>query len=260
MLKYAPLERVIVRCASALPARSAGSDVWRRLRSARRTTSSGRRVRAHAAAGTGWPTTSDAAARPASTTRWKRSTASAWTSSSTARSIRSRVDVARERDRSGVSPVDRRNRLDRRGRSSSSQDDCDERARGDARAELFGRRGLMMKLAAEAALVLPHVEIIEMHHDAEARQAQRNGEADRGSGSRKPAGRQHVPIHSVRLTRIRRAPRGALRRRRRDARRSVTIRSRANRSAGDPARGARRRQQPGLTIGLESLLFTEVRS
>ena len=52
----------------------------------------------------------------------------------------------------------------------------------------------MMRFAAEAGKVLPHAEIVELHHDDEARRAVGDGEGDRGA-----AAADGTPIHSVRL-------------------------------------------------------------
>jgi 4-hydroxy-tetrahydrodipicolinate reductase len=114
----------------------------------------------------------------------------------------------------------------------------------------------MMRLAAEAARVMPHVEIIELHHEAKR---------DAPSGTAKltarriaeAGGPKNVPIHSVRLPGL-------------VAHQEVlfggdgetlTIRhdSLARESFGPGIVLAVRnvRRQPGLTIGLESLLFPE---
>ena len=116
---------------------------------------------------------------------------------------------------------------------------------------------LMMKLAAEAAKVMPHVEIIELHHEAKK---------DAPSGTAKltaqriaeAGGPADVPVHSVRLPGL-------------VAHQEVifggdgetlTIRHDSlSRDSFGPGivlavRNVRKRK-PGLTIGLESLLFTE---
>ena len=118
---------------------------------------------------------------------------------------------------------------------------------------------LMMKLAVEAAQVMPHVEIIELHHEAKR---------DAPSGTAKltaariaeAGGPQHVPIHSVRLPGLvahQEVLFGG-------AGETLTIRhdslSRDSFGPGIVLAARNVRQQPGLTIGLESLLFTEVRS
>lgn len=118
---------------------------------------------------------------------------------------------------------------------------------------------LMMKLAVEAAMVMPNVEIIELHHEAKR---------DAPSGTAKltarriaeAGGPQHVPIHSVRLPGFvahQEVLFGG-------AGETLSIRhdslSRDSFGPGIVLAVRNVRQQPGLTIGLESLLFTEVRS
>ena len=44
---------------------------------------------------------------------------------------------------------------------------------------------LMMRFAAQAARVFPRAEIVELHHDAEARRAERHREADRAPHPRR---------------------------------------------------------------------------
>jgi 4-hydroxy-tetrahydrodipicolinate reductase len=115
---------------------------------------------------------------------------------------------------------------------------------------------LMMRLAAEAARVMPHVEIIELHHAAKR---------DAPSGTAKLTARRiteaggpaNVPIHSVRLPGL-------------VAHQEVlfggdgetlTIRhdslSRESFGPGIVLAVRNVRRRPGLTIGLESLLFAE---
>jgi 4-hydroxy-tetrahydrodipicolinate reductase len=115
---------------------------------------------------------------------------------------------------------------------------------------------LMMKLAVEAARVMPHVEIVEQHHD---------GKRDKPSGTAKltaqriaaAGGPQHVPIHSVRLPglvahqEVIFGGQGE----------TLTIRhdslSRDSFGPGIVLAARNVRRGSGCTIGLESLLFGE---
>ncbi|MGA2393866.1 MAG: 4-hydroxy-tetrahydrodipicolinate reductase [Candidatus Lustribacter sp.] len=116
---------------------------------------------------------------------------------------------------------------------------------------------LMMKLAVEAAKVMPHVEIIELHHEAKQ---------DAPSGTAKltaqriadAGGPQNVPIHSVRLPGLvahQEVLFGGLGE-------TLTIRhdslSRDSFGPGIVLAVRNVRKHSGLTIGLESLLFPEV--
>jgi 4-hydroxy-tetrahydrodipicolinate reductase len=116
---------------------------------------------------------------------------------------------------------------------------------------------LMMKLAVEAAKVMPHVEIIEMHHEAKK---------DAPSGTAKLTARRiaeaggpaDVPVHSVRLPGYvahQEVLFGGLGE-------TLTIRhdslSRDSFGPGIVLAVKNVRKLSGLTIGLESLLFPEV--
>jgi 4-hydroxy-tetrahydrodipicolinate reductase len=108
------------------------------------------------------------------------------------------IDVAREAIDAGVAPV-----IGASGWTDedlvSLADRCDEAGIGAMFVPNFALGAvLMMRFAAEAAKVMPHVEIVEMHHD---------GKRDKPSGTATltakriaEAGGPHaVPIHSVRL-------------------------------------------------------------
>ena len=116
---------------------------------------------------------------------------------------------------------------------------------------------LMMKLAVEAAKVMPNVEIIELHHEAKK---------DAPSGTAKltarriadAGGPQNVPIHSVRLPGLvahQEVLFGGL-----GETLSIRHDSLSRESFGPGILLAVRnvRKQSGLTIGLETLLFPEV--
>jgi 4-hydroxy-tetrahydrodipicolinate reductase len=118
---------------------------------------------------------------------------------------------------------------------------------------------LMMKLSAEAAKVMPAVEIIELHHEAKQ---------DAPSGTAKltarriteAGGPRDVPIHSVRLPGYvahQEVLFGGLGE-------TLTIRhdslSRDSFGPGIVLAVRNVRKQPGLTIGLESLVFPEATS
>jgi 4-hydroxy-tetrahydrodipicolinate reductase len=166
------------------------------------------------------------------------------------------LDVARTAVDNGVSPV-----IGATGWTDEDivafADDCDEQGVGAMLVPNFSVGAvLMMRLAAEAARVMPHVEIVELHHEAKR---------DAPSGTAKltarriaeAGGPKNVPIHSVRLPGL-------------VAHQEVlfggdgetlTIRHDSlSRECFGPGivlavRNVRRR--PGLTIGLESLLFPE---
>ena len=136
-------------------------------------------------------------------------------------------------------------------------DDCDEQGVGAMLVPNFSVGAvLMMKLAAEAARVMPHVEIIEMHHqtkrDAPSGTAKLTAKRIAESG-----GPKNVPIHSVRLPgyvahqEVLFGGDGE----------TLTIRhdslSRDSFGPGIVLAVRNVRQQSGLTIGLESLLFAE---
>ncbi|GAC1455057.1 MAG: 4-hydroxy-tetrahydrodipicolinate reductase [Vulcanimicrobiaceae bacterium] len=108
------------------------------------------------------------------------------------------IDVVREAIDAGVSPV-----IGATGWTDedivSVADRCDETGVGALLVPNFSLGAvLMMRFAAEAARVMPHVEIVELHHD---------GKRDMPSGTakltaqriRESAGLENVPIHSVRL-------------------------------------------------------------
>ena len=108
------------------------------------------------------------------------------------------VDVTREAIDAGVSPV-----IGATGWTDedlvSISDRCDEAEIGAMLVPNFAIGAvLMMRFAAEAARAMPHVEIVEMHHD---------GKKDKPSGTaaltakriHEAGGPANVPIHSVRL-------------------------------------------------------------
>ncbi len=169
------------------------------------------------------------------------------------------IDVARGAIDNGVSPV-----IGATGWTDEDvvvlADDCDEQGVGAMLVPNFSVGAvLMMKLAAEAGRVMPHVEIIELHHQTKR---------DAPSGTAKltarriaeAGGPKDVPIHSVRLPGL-------------VAHQEVifggdgetlTIRhdslSRDSFGPGIVLAARNVRRQPGLTIGLESLLFAEATS
>ncbi len=166
------------------------------------------------------------------------------------------LDVARGAVDNGVSPV-----IGATGWTDEDivafADDCDEQGVGAMLVPNFSVGAvLMMRLAAEASRVMPHVEIIELHHDAKR---------DAPSGTAKltaqriaeAGGPKQVPIHSIRLPGL-------------VAHQEVlfggdgetlTIRheslSRDSFGPGIVLAVRNVRRQPGLTLGLESLLFAE---
>jgi 4-hydroxy-tetrahydrodipicolinate reductase len=166
------------------------------------------------------------------------------------------LDVARLAVDNGVSPV-----IGATGWTDedliSFSDVCDEAEIGAMVVPNFSVGAvLMMTLAAEASKVMPHVEIIEMHHD---------GKRDKPSGTAKltarriaDAGGPHdVPIHSVRLPglvahqEVLFGGQGE----------TLTIRhdslSRDSFGPGIVLAVRNVRRQSGCLIGLESLLFGE---
>jgi 4-hydroxy-tetrahydrodipicolinate reductase len=166
------------------------------------------------------------------------------------------VDVAHEAVARGISPV-----IAATGRKDADivalRADCDAHGVSGMLVPNFSVGAvLMMKLAVEAAKIMPHVEIIELHHEAkkDAPSGTAKLTAQRISEAGGPA---DVPVHSVRLPGL-------------VAHQEVifggdgetlTIRhdslSRDSFGPGIVLAVRNVRKQPGLTIGLESLLFTE---
>jgi 4-hydroxy-tetrahydrodipicolinate reductase len=166
------------------------------------------------------------------------------------------VDVAREAIDAGVSPV-----IGATGWTDedivSFEDACDEAEIGAMLVPNFSVGAvLMMKLSAQVVKFIPDVEIIEMHHA---------GKRDAPSGTskltaqrlREAGGPQHVPIHSVRLPGLvahQEVIFGGLGE-------TLTIRhdslARESFAAGILLAVRSVRSHPGLTVGLESLLFPE---
>jgi 4-hydroxy-tetrahydrodipicolinate reductase len=136
-------------------------------------------------------------------------------------------------------------------------DDCDAAGIGAMLVPNFSIGAvLMMALAAEAANVMPHVEIIELHHD---------GKRDKPSGTAKLTARRiaeaggpaNVPIHSVRLPGLvahQEVIFGG-------SGETLTIRhdslSRDSFGPGIVLAARNVRRQSGCTIGLESLVLGE---
>ncbi len=169
------------------------------------------------------------------------------------------LDVARGAVDAGVAPV-----IGATGWTDedivSFADDCDERGVAAMLVPNFSIGAvLMMRLAADAARIMPHVEIIELHHDAKR---------DAPSGTAKltaqrivdAGGPKHVPIHSVRLPGLvahQEVIFGG-------AGETLTIRhdslSRESFGPGIVLAARKVREHPGLTVGLESLLLTEANS
>jgi 4-hydroxy-tetrahydrodipicolinate reductase len=166
------------------------------------------------------------------------------------------VDVAHQAIAHGVSPV-----IAATGRADADivalGADCKEHGVSGMLVPNFSVGAvLMMKLATEAAKVMPHVEIIELHHEAKK---------DAPSGTAKLTARRiteaggpaDVPIHSVRLPgyvahqEVLFGGDGE----------TLTIRhdslSRDSFGPGIVLAARNVRKLSGLTIGLESLLFTE---
>jgi 4-hydroxy-tetrahydrodipicolinate reductase len=166
------------------------------------------------------------------------------------------IDVARGAIDNGVSPV-----IAATGWTDEDVivlgDDCDEQDVPGMLVPNFSVGAvLMMKLSTEAAKVMPHVEIIELHHETKK---------DAPSGTAKltarriaeAGGPQNVPIHSVRLPGYvahQEVLFGGLGE-------TLTIRhdslSRDSFGPGIVLAVRNVRKQSGLTIGLESLLFPE---
>jgi 4-hydroxy-tetrahydrodipicolinate reductase len=170
------------------------------------------------------------------------------------------IDVARGAIDNGVSPV-----IGATGWTDEDilvlGDDCDEQDVPGMLVPNFSVGAvLMMKLAAEAARVMPHVEIIELHHETKK---------DAPSGTAKltarriaeAGGPRDVPIHSVRLPGYvahQEVLFGGLGE-------TLTIRHDSlSRDSFGPgivlAVRNVRNSKGGLTIGLESLLFPEATS
>jgi 4-hydroxy-tetrahydrodipicolinate reductase len=167
------------------------------------------------------------------------------------------VDVAHTAVARGVSPV-----IAATGRTDADivalADDCEKHGVPGMLVPNFSVGAvLMMKLAVEAAKVMPHVEIIELHHEAKK---------DAPSGTAKltarriadAGGPQDVPIHSVRLPGLvahQEVLFGGLGE-------TLTIKhdslSRDSFGPGIVLAVRNVRKQSGLTIGLETLLFPEV--
>jgi 4-hydroxy-tetrahydrodipicolinate reductase len=166
------------------------------------------------------------------------------------------VEVAHRAIGRGVSPV-----IAATGRTDADiialAADCDEQGVSGMLVPNFSVGAvLMMKLAVEAAKVMPHVEIIELHHEAKK---------DAPSGTAKLTARRiaeaggppDVPIHSIRLPgfvahqEVLFGGDGE----------TLTIRhdslSRDSFGPGIVLAVRNVRRLSGLTIGLESLLFTE---
>jgi 4-hydroxy-tetrahydrodipicolinate reductase len=167
------------------------------------------------------------------------------------------VDVAHEAIAHGVSPV-----IAATGRTDADivalAADCEQHGVPGLLVPNFSVGAvLMMKLAVEAAKVMPHVEIIELHHEAKK---------DAPSGTAKltarriaeAGGPKDVQIHSVRLPGLvahQEVLFGGLGE-------TLSIRhdslSRDSFGPGIVLAVRNVRKQSGLTIGLETLLFPEV--
>jgi 4-hydroxy-tetrahydrodipicolinate reductase len=166
------------------------------------------------------------------------------------------IDVAREAIDAGVSPV-----IGATGWTDEDvvvlADACDEANIGAMLVPNFSLGAvLMMKLSTQVVKFMPNVEIIELHHD---------GKRDAPSGTakltaqriREAGGPAHVPIHSVRLPGLvahQEVIFGGLGE-------TLTIRhdslARESYAAGILLAVRSVRSHPGLTVGLESLLFPE---
>jgi 4-hydroxy-tetrahydrodipicolinate reductase len=169
------------------------------------------------------------------------------------------IDVTRSAIDLGVSPV-----IGATGWTDEDvvvlQDACDEANIGAMLVPNFSVGAvLMMKFAAQAAKVMPHAEIIELHHD---------GKRDAPSGTskltaqrmREAGGLRDVPIHSVRLPGLvahQEVIFGGVGE-------TLTIRhdslARESFAAGILLATRAVRSHPGLTVGLDSLLFPEAQS
>jgi 4-hydroxy-tetrahydrodipicolinate reductase len=166
------------------------------------------------------------------------------------------LDVARLAVDNGVSPV-----IGATGWTDedviSFTDDCDEARVGAMLVPNFSVGAvLMMRLATEAAAIMRHVEIIELHHAAkrDAPSGTAKLTAQRISAAGGPA---NVPIHSVRLPGLvahQEVVFGG------DGE-TLTIRhdslSRDSFGPGIVLAVRNVRRQSGCTIGLESVLFEE---
>jgi 4-hydroxy-tetrahydrodipicolinate reductase len=166
------------------------------------------------------------------------------------------LDVARLAVDNGTSPV-----IGATGWTEedviSFTDDCDTAGIGALLVPNFSVGAvLMMRLAAEAAAVLPHVEIIELHHDRkrDAPSGTAKLTAQRITAAGGPAS---VPIHSIRLPGLvahQEVVFGG------DGE-TLTIRhdslSRDSFGPGIVLAVRNVRRQSGCTIGLESVLFEE---
>jgi 4-hydroxy-tetrahydrodipicolinate reductase len=169
------------------------------------------------------------------------------------------LDVAREAVDAGVAPV-----IGASGWTEedliSFADDCDERGVGAMLVPNFSVGAvLMIRLAADAVRVMPHVEIVELHHDAK-RDAPSGTAVLTAQRIAQAGGPAQVPIHSVRLPGL-------------VAHQEVifggdgetlTIRhdslSRESFGPGIVLAARKVRDRPGLSVGLESLLFTGAKS
>jgi 4-hydroxy-tetrahydrodipicolinate reductase len=169
------------------------------------------------------------------------------------------LDVARGALDAGVSPI-----VGATGWTAEDvvafEDACDEANLGAMLVPNFSVGAvLMMKLSAQVAPFIPHAEIIELHHD---------GKRDAPSGTakltaqriREAGGPATVPIHSVRLPGLvahQEVIFGQLGE-------TLTIRhdslARESFAPGILLAVRNVRSHPGLTVGLESLLFPEASS
>lgn len=169
------------------------------------------------------------------------------------------IDVARTAIDNGVSPV-----IAATGWTDEDivvlSDDCDEQGVPGMLVPNFSVGAvLMMKLSVIAAQAMPHVEIIELHHETKK---------DAPSGTAKltarriaeAGGPRNIPIHSVRLPGYvahQEVLFGGLGE-------TLTIRhdslSRESFGPGIVLAVRNVKKQSGLTIGLESLLFPEASS
>lgn len=169
------------------------------------------------------------------------------------------IDVARTALDFGVSPV-----IGATGWTEediiSLADECDEEEIGAMLVPNFSLGAvLMIRLAAEVAKVIPAVEIIEMHHDAK-RDAPSGTAKLTAQRIREAGGRHDVPIHSVRLPGLvahQEVIFGELGE-------TLTIRhdtvAREAFAAGILQAVRYVRSHPGLTVGLEPVLFPEAES
>lgn len=166
------------------------------------------------------------------------------------------VDVAREAIDAGVAPV-----IGATGWTDedvvSFADRCDDARIGAMLVPNFAVGAvLMMHFAGEAAKLMPHVEIVELHHD---------GKRDKPSGTAaltarriaESGGPKDVPIHSVRLPGLVAHQETIFG----GTAETLTIRhdslGRESFGAGILLAVRNVRAQRGLTIGLDALLFAE---